>query len=106
MTDRELLCKRFTELTGGHWHEEVIYLAESNPSFQNPADVLRVMFSIEPKIISKNFVDRYGQWFDDIEQKGHKIREISIPYFSSKMIIEPDALLKAAIEFLEERKEK
>ena len=23
MTDREKLCKEFTELTGGHWHERV-----------------------------------------------------------------------------------
>ncbi len=109
MTDRNQLCKEFTELTGGHWHEvslhrdginhqcscgAVIYdprhynehLSNKNPSYENPADVLRVMMN-RPDFYM--FIDTVG---------GKQTLEFM------HYIIEPDALLKAAVEFLKEEK--
>jgi hypothetical protein len=114
MTDREQLCKWFTELTGGHWHEYKIrcgggrsylecscghcaFLGEKekqNPTYTNPADVLRVMMEFLNEDNLVKFARTVG---------------IDYPiwgpiYIELKYIIEPDALLKAAVEFLKEGK--
>ena len=109
MTDRTQLCKEFTVLTGGHWHEvslhrdginhqcscgAVIYgprhynehLSNKNPSYENPADVLRVMMEREDGI---EFVEIVGG-YDHCDW----------PYVKLAFIIEPDALMKQAVEFL------
>jgi hypothetical protein len=107
MTDREQLCKEFTELTGGHWHEigkkgkcscgysffpdEIYYHLENNNStYENPADVLRVMMEREDGI---EFVEIVGG-YDHCDW----------PYVKLAFIIEPDALLKAVVEWLKEKK--
>jgi hypothetical protein len=105
--DREKLCKEFTELTGGHWHEYKIrcgggrsylecscghcaFLGENekqNPNYDNPADVLRVFDDIHK-------MSDFIFWLSNGEQYNR------IHY---TFIIEPDALLNAAVEFLKER---
>ena len=118
MTDREKLCREFTELTGGHWHESVASgkditcicddcgKVHGNPTYENPADVLRVMLDVLPRNKFIRFVDKYGKWWTQTEMTEHGKVDITYPYFSTQMIIEPDALLKAAVTFLEEREEK
>ena len=108
MTDRTQLCKEFTELTGGHWHEwrwddtvKVYKCLECelasgypypiiNKDYTNPADVLKVMMEREDGI---EFVEIVGG-YDHCDW----------PYVKLAFIIEPDALLKAAVEFFKERK--
>ena len=106
MTDREQLCKEFTELTGGHWHEcrwdntvKVYKCLEceltsgtpiQNPTYTNPADALKVMMEREDGI---EFVEIVGG-YDHCDW----------PYVKLAFIIEPDSLLKAAVEFLKEGK--
>jgi hypothetical protein len=108
--DRELLCKEFTELTGGHWHEDGEFKAVSgkievegkmykteyqirniNPTYTNPADVLRVM-------ALRNDYDAFTRGFLQREQW------LLIEEFIEKYILEPDSLLKAAVGFLKEGK--
>lgn len=116
MTDREKLCKEFTELTGGHWHEWRIHYTPNgskfycmchsdiyleamelpdNPTYDNAAGVLMVMMKRDDWkefLLEIGGVDR--DWmFDNTGD------QITILY-----IIEPDALLKAAVEFLKEGK--
>ena len=107
MTDREQLCKEFTELTGGHWHEWRIHYTPNgskfycrchsdiyleamelpdNPTYDNPADVLRVMMEREDGI---EFVEIVGG-YDHCDW----------PYVKLAFIIEPDALLRKAVEWL------
>jgi len=114
MTDREQLCKEFTELTGGHWHEigkkgkcscgysffpdEIYYHLENNNStYENPADVLRV---IEKFDWSELFMAKLVYGFEQPNIEG-KDWDGCIPV---GYILEPDALLKAAVEFLKEGK--
>jgi hypothetical protein len=97
--DREKLCKEFTELTGGHWHEWTEYQGNKckcglfryrgtdNPTYENPADVLRVFDDIHK-------MSDFIFWLSNGEQYNR------IHY---TFIIEPDALLNAAVEFLKER---
>ena len=101
MTDREKLCKEFTELTGGHWHEWTEYQGNKckcglfryrgtdNPTYDNPADVLRVMMKRDD--------------YDVFIREGlQKEKWLEIEEFIEIYIIEPDALLKVAVEFLKE----
>ena len=105
MTDREQLCKWFTELTGGHWHEwtmqrggyngcncGVIFTDyNENIDYTNPADVLRVMMERDD--------------FDDFLIIGlQKNHWLELEEFIENYIIEPDALLKAAVTFLKEER--
>jgi hypothetical protein len=104
MTDREQLCREFTELTGGHWHEQVNpeycdgklggrckIIRDYNPTYTNPADVLRVM------------VDRDD--YDMFLREGLQRRYwLQIDEFIEEYILKPDALLKAAVAFLKEGK--
>lgn len=115
-TDHNQLCKEFTELTGGHWHEWRIHYTPNgskfycrchsdiyleamelpdNPTYDNAAGVLMVMMKRDDWkefLLEIGGVDR--DWmFDNTGD------QITILY-----IIEPDALLKAAVEFLKEEK--
>lgn len=105
MTDREQLCKEFTELTGGHWHELVqVHPSEYNiltclkcgengcinPTYENPADVLRVMMKRDD--------------CDDFLRELQKNHWLEIEEFIEKYILEPDALMKQAAEFLKEER--
>ena len=103
MTDRDKLCREFTELTGGHWHEpdgsntgtctcSKWYLAcPFNPRWENTADVLRVMMERND--------------FDDFLIIGlQKNHWLELEEFIENYIIEPDALLKVAVEWLREEK--
>lgn len=118
ITDRTQLCKEFTELTGGHWHEfpraqqykdyfgnicntnrgrrcacGVSFNSRyksPNPTYENPADVLRKIIEIglyDEFIVEHGAVSKYGKHLDSI---------------LVDLIIEPDALLKAAVVFLKE----
>jgi hypothetical protein len=103
MTDREQLCREFTELTGVHWHEWTEYQGNKckcglfryrgtdNPTYDNPADVLRVM-------ALRNDYDAFTRGFLQREQW------LLIEEFIEKYILEPDSLLKAAVGFLKEGK--
>jgi hypothetical protein len=102
--DRELLCKEFTELTGGHWHDfgetkcvensiQFLHCRECNgylpnPTYSNPADVLKVMMD---RLDWRLFQPKIGVVYDDGQFM------IAFGY-----VMEPDALLKAAVEFLKE----
>lgn len=112
MTDREQLCREFTELTGGHWHEFlaenngqyqysclncVIYQSESDlklhikkstPTYENPADVLKAMMKRDD--------------YDDFLRELQKNHWLEIEEFIEKYILEPDALLREAVAFLKE----
>jgi hypothetical protein len=106
MTDRENLCREFTEFTGGHWHDfgetkcgensiQFLHCRECNgylpnPTYSNPADVLRVM-----KGVGK--LDDFLYWLRYFGQEAYDTSWIET------YIIEPDALMKAAIDFLKER---
>jgi len=103
--DRTQLCKEFHELTGGHWHEwrwdntvKVYKCLEceltsgtpiQNPTYTNPADVLRVMMAR----------DDWDKFADTISCG--ELMEPSYKCVGLEYIIEPDALLKTAVEFLE-----
>jgi hypothetical protein len=102
MTDRENLCREFTELTGGHWHEDVKpeycdgklggrckIIRDSNPDYTNPADVLRVMM----------VRDDYDMFLRDGLQRRYWLQ---IDEFIEEYILKPDAMLKAAVSFLKE----
>jgi len=114
MTDREQLCKEFTLLTGGHWHEwelgippdtflyqckcgEIETDYNQNLSYENPADVLRV---IEKFDWSELFMAKLVYGFEQPNIEG-KDWDGCIPV---GYILEPDALLKAAVAFLKEGK--
>ena len=103
MTDRDKLCREFTELTGGHWHELVqVHPAEynvltcvtcgendvTNPTYENHADVLRVFEKLNNL---SGFIIYLNNGF-------------SYSYIDYGYIIEPDALMKAAVEWLKEKK--
>jgi hypothetical protein len=102
MTDREKLCKEFTELTGGHWHEWTEYQGNKckcglfryrgtdNPTYENPADVLK-------KIIEIGLYDEFMVQYGGLSKFGRHLDCILVD-----LILEPDALLKAAVEFLRE----
>jgi hypothetical protein len=109
-TTREELCKEFTKLTGGQWHDPdternfyhhymcscgkeygdfdhlISHCIDENPTYENPADILKVMMERHDH---KMFCRKIGVIYDDGE---FMIR--------SDFITEPDALLKATIEFL------
>lgn len=102
MTDREQLCREFTELTGGHWHEGNIYLdpktnyrsfgcklcgsINPNPTYDHSDDVLKVMIGLG---LCEEFLISLRQ----------------PPYYIAvDFIVLPDAMLKAAVTFLKERK--
>lgn len=115
MTNRKLLCKEFCELTNGHWHEWEMYLdrdgnerfkcacganllRDQNPTYHNPTDVLRVM-------------KLRGDWAMFLWVIGGNTSKGSTPasykkfdYIDIDYILNPDALLKMAVEFLKERK--
>ena len=116
MTEREQLCKEFTELTGGQYHDPDIerniyhpymcscgrtygdfdhlisHCISENPTYENPADVLR---SIIKSGLYNEFMAQYG----GLSKFGRHLDSILVD-----LIIEQDALLKAAVEFLIERK--
>lgn len=101
MTDRENLCREFTELTGVHWHEWTEYQGNKckcglfryrgtdNPTYDNPADVLRVMM----------VRDDYDMFLREGLQRRYWLQ---IDEFIEEYILKPDALLKAAVAFLKE----
>lgn len=114
--DRDKLCREFTELTGGHWHEfpraqqykdyfgnicntnRVRRCAcgvsfnsrykSPNPTYENPADVLS-------KIIEIGLYDEFTVEHGGVSKYGKHLDTILV-----ELIIEPDALLKAAVEWL------
>jgi hypothetical protein len=102
--DREQLCREFTELTGGHWHEWTEYQGNKckcglfryrgtdNPTYENPADVLK-------KIIEIGLYDEFMVQYGGLSKFGRHLDCILVD-----LILEPDALLKAAVEFLREGK--
>jgi hypothetical protein len=117
MTDRENLCKEFCELTGGHWHElkhlsgyeyvcncgaafnvfdprcvemTISQHNSKNPTYTNPTDVLGVMMD---RLDWRLFQPKIGVVYDDGQFM------IAFGY-----VMEPDALLKAAVDFLKEGK--
>jgi hypothetical protein len=118
MTDREKLCKEFTELTGGHWHEDqkpeycdgklggrCKIMRDSNPTYENPADVLRVMFkflSVECWLL---FIKKYGLWHTEKTQQGNDFTEVKRPYIPIELL-KGDTLLKTAVEFLKKGENK
>ena len=124
MTDREQLCKEFTELTGGHWHEIVpsnkygnpvcscgreillpdfIHLAINNCRYDNPADMLRVMMA--RKDFGDFMVIKIHNFHQDILKLLHGSERVRLQEnIPISYIIEPDALLKAAVAFLKEGK--
>lgn len=113
MTDHEKLCKEFCKLTGRCWHEwdgvktpdfheikctcgysEVTFLLnkhinENNPTYENPADVLRVIIKDLGFVTTSEFfsLNRESKEMIDVD-----------------MILEKDALLKAAVNWLKEGK--
>ena len=111
MTDREELCKRFAELTGGHWYENpkpeycngtlsnglgrrCKIMKDFNPDYEeNPADVLKAL---------KTFLNE-DDFVKFARTVGADYPIWGTIYIELKYIIEPDTLLKAAVEFLEER---
>jgi hypothetical protein len=116
MTDREKLCREFTELTGGRWHERVWFksfddgmsfeqvcscgyhtahdismlkhIEVHNPTYTNPADVLAAI----PEEHKDVFFDTIG-----IDDAHHC-------YIRIDHIIEPDKLLLAAVEWMKEKR--
>lgn len=128
---REQLCKEFTLLTGGHWHEIVqipahvkdgirytnhttcscrkdllyfsnleTHIKESNPTYENPTDVLNVLVKTMETdnwwdfvAYSKAFIV-IGEFDDDPEDWAIK----------SDYILKKDALLEEAVNFLRKRK--
>jgi hypothetical protein len=63
-----------------------------NPTYENPADVLRKIIEIglyDEFIVEHGAVSKYGKHLDSI---------------LVDLIIEPDALLKAAVVFLKEER--
>jgi hypothetical protein len=119
MTDREQLCKEFCELTGGHWHElkhlsgyeyvcncgaafnvfdprcvemTISQHNSKNHTYFNPADVLK-------KIIEIGLYDEFMVQYGGLSKFGRHLDCILVD-----LILEPDALLKAAVEFLKEGK--
>jgi hypothetical protein len=88
MTDREKLCREFTELTGGHWHEELYpedkfhiiqckcglskyrNFGNWNPTYENPADILSELFRFLPSMEWFLFVKSYGLWHTNRIKRG------------------------------------
>lgn len=118
--DRELLCKEFTELTGGHWHEWKQYatytgnqrfrcdcganeLRDKNPTYDNPADVLSRLYEYLTSLQWDNFVEKCGLWHTNIVMQDPDYTTLRKPYIAMEMLI-GDSLLKAAVEFLKEGK--
>ena len=104
MNEREQLCKEFTELTGGHWHEDqkpeycdgklggrCKIMRDSNPTYENPADVLRVIYD--------NFGDAELQSFLCWTGYYNQQDDYDLDWIKDNLF-EPDTLLKKAIEFL------
>lgn len=120
MNDRDELCKEFTQLTGGQWQEITfndiqtvsekagISLIEAkaalraeynNPTYDNPADVLKKMFkflSVECWLL---FIKKHGLWHTEKTQQGNDFTEITRPYIPIELL-EGDTILKISIEFL------
>ena len=116
--DRDKLCREFTELTGGHWHEfpraqqykdyfgnicntnrgrrcacGVSFNSRyksPNPTYENPADVLKAMMKRDD--------------YDDFLRELQKNHWLEIEEFIEKYIIEPDELMHVAVEFLKEER--
>ena len=106
MTNREKLCKKFIELTGGHWQKNpkpeycdgklggrCKIMRDVNPDYETSADVLKAIktFLNEDDFIkfARTIGADYPMW--------------ETIYIELKYIIESDTLLKAAVKFLEER---
>ena len=118
MTNREKLCKKFIELTGGHWHENpkpeycdgklggrCKIMRDVNPDYENPADVLKKMMErddVKIFLLTKlHNQEADNDVIDDLIEHSPTLlffNTVPISY-----IIKPDKLLKAAVEFLEER---
>jgi hypothetical protein len=113
MTD----AQRFTELTGGCWHEydKIIglynkcscgkicgnldeHIKQSNPTYSNAADILNRM---------KEFcgIDKYEDFICTIGSITPLFDEPPIYSIEEKFILNPAALLKKAMEFLETKGE-
>jgi hypothetical protein len=112
MTDREKLCREFTELIGGHWHEEPDYIIrrhgcriclsfEPNPTYTNPADVLKVILDRNDAM---DFVEKYFSC-DEVLLKSYTPQD-RIYYFIDllRYFTEPDKLLQSAIEWMKEKR--
>jgi hypothetical protein len=103
MTDREKLCKEFTELTGGHWHDKTFpECGVTNRYYTNPADVLKVMmkradFGDFMVIKIHNIHPQMLKLLHGSSRVGLQ-EEIPITY-----ITEPDKLLQLAVEWLKEK---
>lgn len=114
MTDRELLCKEFCELTGGQYHElkqvgvyeyacdcgasfnifdprcvdmVVAKHVSLNSTYENPADVLRIMEKRKDYKYFAALIGKYSEVWGTV-------------YIDSNYILKPDALFQAAIDFL------
>lgn len=130
MTDREQLCREFTELTGGHWHElkhlsDYEYVCNcgaafnvfdprcvemtisqhnsKNPTYTNPADVLSRLYEYLTSLQWDNFVEKCGLWHTNIVMQDPDYTTLRKPYIAMEMLI-GDSLLKAAVDFLKEGK--
>lgn len=93
MTERDKLCKKFTELTCGHWHEwknSIGFTHRPNPTYTNPIDVLGIM---KRRDDYRLFKTKIGVKYDD-----------GTFMIASEYILEPDALLRTAVKFLEEKR--
>lgn len=106
------LAKRFTELTGGCWHEwkgnnpigNVCscgstcgniseHIEASNPTYSNAADILNVMWERK---------DCYGFIENIVKAIKYKTPLNVLAYFINDYILNPTALLREAVEFLEQ----
>jgi hypothetical protein len=119
MTDRENLCREFTELTGVHWHDfgetkcgensiQFLHCRECNgylpnPTYSNPADVLSRLYEYLTSLQWDNFVEKCGLWHTNIVMQDPDYTTLRKPYIAMEMLI-GDSLLKAAVEFLKEGK--
>jgi hypothetical protein len=113
--DREQLCREFTELTGGHWHEWTEYQGNKckcglfryrgtdNPTYENPADVLSRLYEYLTSLQWDNFVEKCGLWHTNIVMQDPDYTTLRKPYIAMEMLI-GDSLLKAAVDFLREGK--
>jgi hypothetical protein len=115
MTDREQLCKEFTELTGGQWHDPdaernfyypymcscrkeywdfdhlISHCISENPTYENPTNILKVIYD--------NFGDAELQSFLCWTGYYNQQDDYDLDWIKDNLF-EPDTLLKKAIEFL------
>jgi hypothetical protein len=127
MNEREQLCKKFTLLTGGQWHDPdternfyhhymcscgkeygdfdhlISHCIDENPTYENPADILSELFRFLPSMEWFLFVKSYGLWHTNRIKQGPDLIKIVKPYIPIELL-KGDTLLKTAVEFLIERK--